>query len=313
MFRSQINRAKAMLKRRLCEGGIDPYDRAFDSFDLTPAALSAATAIRGADRQPAILLLGVMPRSGTVYSGELIRLHPDVHAYPYDLWETPFLELAGDLVRTQERFLRLYQQNRDKMGAQDFLPLFGSAFVAYLHEGIPTTKRLLVKNPDVSHLKYFRAIFPDEDLILLLRDGRDLVHSTLKTWPGRSFSDTCTEWRKATELMLDYWEVEKAQGRCLLVKYEDVVAHPDDFVRQVCERFGLAEDSFPFEAIESLPMRGSSSGSTSGKVTWDPVSSPARASTTRHWTAWSGRRKRIFKQIAGEALLRSGYADSLDW
>ncbi len=79
---------------------------------LTNRAIRIAALIRVVDRQPAIIIHGVTQRSGTVYEGELLRLHPDVFAYPNDMWETPFLELAGDIHKIQQRF---FQASKNKI------------------------------------------------------------------------------------------------------------------------------------------------------------------------------------------------------
>jgi len=271
LFRGPVNSLRRFLRERVCGRGSDPFATDLGGIDIRPQALDTARGLRGTDRDGAIVLLGVMPRSGTVYTGELIRLHPQVHAYPYDLWEIPFLELTGDLIAAQEKFFKLYRFNRDKMGQCDMLPLFGAAFLAYLHSGIPTGKTLLIKNPDMAYLRYFPAVFPYERLVLLLRDGRDLVHSTVKTWPEKSFAQTCRLWQRSTRLALEYAQRCGPGDRCLLAKYEDVVADPRGFVRTLCTTFGLNENSFPFEAIDTLPMRGSSSLKKDGKVSWDPV------------------------------------------
>lgn len=314
VFRRQMYRLRQFLRERVCGRGSDPFATDPDGIDIDHQALETAKRLRGGpDREGAIVLLGVMPRSGTVYTGELIRLHPQVHAYPYDLWEVPFLELTGDFLAAQDRFFRLYQFNRDKIGQCDMLPLFGAAFLAYLHNGIPPGKTLLIKNPDMAYLKYFSAVFPFERLVLLLRDGRDLVHSTVKTWPEKDFSQTCRLWQRSTKLALEYSRRCGAGDRCLLVKYEDVVADPHGFVRSLCATFGLNPDTFPFDAIDSLPMRGSSSAKKDGKVSWDPVKPKQMRPTTQHWVSWNRKRKNTFKRIAGDTLIEAGYADDMGW
>jgi protein-tyrosine sulfotransferase len=133
--------------------GFEAKSFAFDSTSSQPEviALEAARRVRGPARGAALILHGILPGSGTVYAGELLRLHPDLHAYPYEVWEFPFLQLTGDLRRIQEGFLRIYEQNIGKVGAQDFLPLFGASVLAYLYEGVPEGQRVLLKVPSVQY------------------------------------------------------------------------------------------------------------------------------------------------------------------
>ncbi len=197
----------------LPEMGEDPFDRRFDALEVSAEATAAAARMRGRAHPPSVWILGVMPRSGTVYTGELIRLHPQVEAYPNRMWELPFLELSGDLLRTQERFLQLYNENRSRMRQHDFLRLSGGAFLSYLLGFVPPGRTALFKVPDVRYLRHFETWFPAERILLLMRDGRDVVASTLRTWPQHSFRQVARQWARATSLVLDYVEYRKSRGR----------------------------------------------------------------------------------------------------
>ncbi len=195
------------------------------------------------------MIHGVMPRSGTVYVGELLRLHPDLYAYPNEMWEIPFLNLAGQIHDLQSQFLRGYKHNRERIGGNDFLPLFGSTMLAYLHGFMPPDHRLLIKEPTVSHLGAFPLMFPSEQLLLLMRDGRDVVHSTLRTWPDNDFEEICTRWARSTRAMLDYYDLYRTRTpACWLTCYEEVQQDPEGFMREACRRFELDPERYPFEA-----------------------------------------------------------------
>lgn len=139
-----IGKIKAAISRVL--GELRSEDAAFrleaDPCTISEQTLEVVRRIRG-DHPPAIIIHGVMPRSGTVYTGELLRLHPDLHAYPNEIWELPFLELTGDLLAAQKHFFRAYRQNTGKIGDHDFLPPFGGFLLAYLYSFVRTRKRML--------------------------------------------------------------------------------------------------------------------------------------------------------------------------
>lgn len=309
-WRAFRRRVGAVLQRPADPFRIDPSPPA-----ISDAARAAAEQLRGANRGPAIVLHGVMPRSGTVYVGELLRLHPDLYSYPNQIWEVPFLARSSDLVRFQERFFDDYDQNRARMGSDDFLTLFGSAFMGYLHSMSPPDRRLLIKEAGVKHIGRFPVAFPHEHLLLLLRDGRDLVHSTLRTWPGTSFSKVCRRWVDSTRAMLEYQRTygDRDPASCL-VRFEDVQRDPETFIREACERFGLDPDRYPFDAIDEVRVIGSSTASAAGRVDWsDHREAPAGFKPTQHWRDWPERRKRRFKALAGDLLIESGYAKDLNW
>ncbi|MGF1568063.1 MAG: sulfotransferase [Nodosilinea sp.] len=285
-----------------------------ETLDISATALKVARRIREAERAPAIMIHGVMQRSGTVFLGELLRLHPDLYAYPNEIWEIPFLKFTNHLLDFENDFLNAYPKNQGKVRAHDFLPLFGSAFIGYLYDYIPEGKRMLLKDPNVNYLAYFFALFPHENLLLLLRDGRDVVNSTIKTWPNSDFVEVCQRWNDSVTAILGFVDREGDRSeQFILAKYEEAVQEPAEFVRTVCLHFNLNPDKFPYEEIENIPLRGSSFKKQEGKVTWEPIAKDGLFQPSGKWNDWPIKLKRIFKAIAGQTLIDSGYVSDFDW
>ncbi len=279
---------------------------------VAPEALSAAGRIRG-DYPPSIMLFGVMPRAGTVHVGELLALHPDVGAHPNQLWELPFLENTDTLLDFQEGFFAGYHQNTERMGGSDFLALFGASFVHYLYSFVQPGQTVLVKETSMRSFERFPLVFPAERLLLLMRDGRDLVSSSIRTWPRLDFAELCTRWSESTHAMLDFVAAHPRPD-FWLVKFEEILDAPDAFVREACQRYELSVERYPFEQQGNIEVIGSSTMSEAGQVDWDKhVAAPKGFKPTGHWMKWSAGQKRAFKKIAGDALIRAGYADNLDW
>lgn len=282
------------------------------STGVAPAAVAAARQIRG-DAPPSIMLFGVMPRAGTVHVGELLSLHPDVGAHPNQLWELPFLENTDTLLEFQEGFFNGYHQNTERMGDSDFLAIFGASFVRYLYSFVASNQTVLVKETSMKSFERFPRVFPDESLLLLMRDGRDLVSSSVRTWPTMDFAELCQRWSDSTHVMLDFVEAH-SRPDYWLVKFEEILDAPDAFVREACRRYGLAAERYPFEEQDNIEVIGSSTMSVKGQVDWDKhVAAPKGFKPTGHWRKWSEAQKRTFKKIAGAALVRAGYAENLDW
>jgi len=276
--------------------------------------LEIAAAMRGKNRPPAIFLHGVMPRSGTVYFGEVLRLHQDIFAYPNKIWELPFMTHAGDLIKYQEKFFQTYQQNREQMEQNDLLCLFGAGIMNYLHSFVPEGKTLLIKVPWMQFLNYFFTFFPKENLLLLMRDGRDVVHSTIKTWPNRNFESVCNHWNASAKIFLDLQKrFHNEEYPVCFVKFEDLLENPEVTVRNALETFGLDGEKFSAEKIDDLPVRGSSAIQPTGKVSWSPVKKDEKYKPGGKWLSWSKKEKTIFKSLCGETLLKLGYAENLDW
>lgn len=291
------------------------YNRAGFETDRLPAALSehalqTARDLRGASAGPAVLIHGILPRSGTVYAGELLGLHPDLVRYPNQMWETPFLASAGRLGEAQRHFLDGYKQNRDRIAENDFLPLFGAAFLHFLSAYGPAGRRLLLKTPSVQYLYLFFTVFPHENLLILLRDGRDVVASTIKSWPHLRFNDVCRRWDRSARLILEFERRQRDRPGWLRLKYEDAVAAPTEFLTAALQSFDLDRDRYPFEQISSLPVIGSSTTAEAGYI---EIRKPRQFNPVGRWTAWSGWKRSMFKLIAGKSLLALEYCRDLTW
>lgn len=307
--RKHVNSTIRRLRRSLraaWDSGLSTWeDKRFTespSEPLSPLMVETTRQIRG-NHPPAIIIHGVMPRSGTVYCGNLLWEHPDVYAYPNEIWEMPLLHSTYAVQALQESFLRGYKQNRSRFAQNDFLALIGSAFIGYLHAQIPEGKRLLMKVPLASHLSHFSFMFPHEQCLMVMRDGRDLTASTLRSWPGRDFVQVATAWRDAAAYMLSLDHP--------LYRYEDIVSNPAAMLRSICETFELDSNRYPFESIPSQPVKGSSEFVQDKG--WDDVQKSNDFSSVGRWTNWSKREKECFKNIAGDILVEAGYVENQDW
>ncbi len=286
----------------------------FSEPELQEQVFQSALAIRGPNHGPAVIIHGIMPRSGTVYVGELLRLHPDLQAYPWDLFEVPLLQVSDAIDQAQLRFLRAYRHNVDKIADHDFLALFSAAFIAHLYSGASEGRRILLKMPGVHYLHRFFKAFPAENLLILIRDGRDVAESTMRTWPQLGFPSICRRWRRSAGMVLACdRQFSQREAGYWLARFEDAIGDPVAFVKKACLKFDLDESRYPFEKISDIPVRGSSSLSKQTSITWKPMRKPTTFKPTERWRDWSSRRKRTFKHIAGKTLIDLGYCTTLDW
>ena len=285
-----------------------------------PARLHAiATAIRGPDAPPAIFVHGVLPRSGTNFLADALALHPHVHANPARLWEFPLLYVAPGAEALEREFLSMFPRNAEVMGRFDLLAYLASGWLAALQKEAGQ-RRPLLKSPHVQHLALFRHIFPSDILLLCLRDGRDVIQSSLQTfgrWHLRSkgFSELAREWRYATEAILSFEPGgEQAYANAKVVRYEALVEHTEAVVHDALRHARLDPAVYDFDALGRLPVRGSSSLASRGDQRWAPHDKPKDFQPVGRWrTIWSSRAKRRFKAIAGAMLIQAGYAKDDRW
>ncbi len=274
--------------------------------------LNICRKIRGEDRFPAIIIHGVMRRSGTNYIGDLLNLHAGICGFPNQIWEFPFLGTTDILMEAQEKFFREYNRNRERIGQSDLLSLFGASFIAYLHAYVPEKQRMLLKVPSVKYIACFQNVFPFENALVLERDGRDVVASTIKTWPNRKFEEVCISWKAAQEEIIEFRKKVESKN-ILFAQFEKAVIDPSGFLKTVFNEFNIDDSNFPYEKVNNLPVKGSSVLRVNGKVTWKAIKKPKDFNPINRWINWTKKQKDTFKRICGETLIKAGYSDDLNW
>lgn len=285
------------------------------SVALSVRGLPQDAAVGGADPRHApriVFLQGVMPRSGTNYLQSLLELHPDVVVNPYGIRELPFLNTLEDARTYEGRFLRLYRRNRESFRDLETFCYMVSGFLRRIEAEFPAGKTVVIKSPHTRMMRYFPYLFPAERCLIVLRDGRRAVQSTIDTWPlrflGRTFADVCREWSFGTEAALEAQSRMSADA-CRLVRFEDAVAAPDGTARDLMRFLELEEGRYPFERIGDLPILGSSRASRSnGEVSWAPVEKPKGFDPSKRPIEWSRKRRTVFDAVAGDMQKKAGYA-----
>jgi len=275
--------------------------------------------IRGENYKPSIFIHGVLPRSGTNYLADLFKFHQRIHAHPRDLWEFPLLSVTDRVTQLQNDFTRVYRHNAEVLYPFEFSAYLDSAYMKCLQSKVGSNKTMVFKFPFVHHANIFRILFPEDYQILLLRDGRDVVSSSMKTFSKgiikRNFSDYCAEWSRATETILNY-DVDgpNQHSRTIVVRFEDFIKNPCERIRELLDRVGLDCSMYNFSGLANMPVRGSSELATRSEgVHWQPYKSQNEFNPIGRWSGWPERRKRKFKRIAGEMLINAGYETSDIW
>src|SRR5690606_1086765 len=229
------------------------------------------------------------------------------------------LYVAPGAEALQREFLAMFPANAEVLGRFDLLAYLASGWLAALQKEAGG-RRILLKSPHVQNLALFRHVFPHDILLLCLRDGRDVIQSSLQTfgrWRLRSkgFAELAREWRYATEAILSFEpDGEHAWANAKVIRYEALVDDPAAVVREALVHARLDPEVYDFDALNRLPVRGSSSLPTEGRQRWDPHAKPKGFQPVGRWRkAWSERQKRRFKAIAGSTLIRAGYAADDRW
>jgi protein-tyrosine sulfotransferase len=195
----------------------------------------------------------------------------------------------------------------------------GGGILCFLSEQIEEDRRLLCKTPRGYNIDNFFHLFPNAKLLILIRDGRDVVSSAVKGGRHRllAFEWYAYTWAKGARPILEF--MQGAGGdlreRCWkLIRFEDLVERPEAALRDLLPFLGIDVSTFDCNQIHKVPLIGSSFvRGGKDKVNWDPVEKPKGFQPVGRWKSWNYWRKMIFKMIAGRELIRFGYVESNHW
>jgi protein-tyrosine sulfotransferase len=273
------------------------------------ASFGSATA---GNRPPAIFIHGVLPRSGTNLVSDALSLHPQVAQNPGDLWEFPLLSVAASAAALERDYLARAPGGAELKERFEFLALLATAWMDRLQQQV-AGRTMMFKSPHMQNIGLFQAIFPRDYLILCIRDGRDIAESSARTFGkglGRkTLIQIADEWSHATEGALTFEkDGANANPRAIVVRFEELVRDPAGVVRRLLTHCGLATDSFDFEALLKLRVRGSSSFTGAPEKRWQPVEKDAAFDPVGRWQAWSPAKRALFQWRAGKTLERAGYS-----
>lgn len=260
-----------------------------------------------------IFVRGITTRSGTNYLGDLLALHPQVGRARHPVWEDFSLDQAAHLdeyfARSLERWPRAWDIPLPAIRAE-LLREFGDGLVRVLIANPDRPSALTVaKSPSVRGLRYFFDLFPDDYLIVLVRDGRSVVESKRRSF-GQSFDSAAREWATSADTILQFSrEHARTRGsRWILLRYEDVLTDVIATLQSIGAVTGLDPAGIDLTAAEALPVRGSSSfGRVEGRVDWRCAEKNEAFKPLERAAAWDGEQHKRFNWLAGDQMLELGY------
>jgi hypothetical protein len=247
-----------------------------------------------ADDRP-IIVVGC-PRSGTTMLQLMLHAHPRIAIPPENRFVLPAYERRaefGDLSDPERRraLARWIAGHRsvDDLGldlerlVEEIVaapPTLGSALGTVLRAyaarfGKP---RWGDKRPAyLRSLDIVLRLFPDAQVVNIVRDGRDCVASLKEMpWHGSSFAEIVGSWARAVDEG-DRWARRLDATSYHRVRYEDLVTDPDPHLRALCAFLGEEYDAAMAKpgavAKVAVPSYKTWHSRTHGEVTTDRVRS----------------------------------------
>uniref|UniRef100_A0A8C7W6W0 Protein-tyrosine sulfotransferase n=1 Tax=Oncorhynchus mykiss TaxID=8022 RepID=A0A8C7W6W0_ONCMY len=231
-----------------------------------------------------LVFIGGVPRSGTTLMRAMLDAHPEVR--------------CGEETRVIPRILAMKQMwsrsGREKMrldeaGVTD--EVLDAAMQAFLLEIIvkhgEPANFLCNKDPfALKSLSYLAKIFPHAKFVLMIRDGRASVHSmisrkvTIAGFDLGSYRDCLTKWNRAIETM--YTQCLEASDKCLPMHYEQLVLHPEKWMRTLLKFLDIPWNEAVLHHEELIGKAGGVSLSKVERST-DQVIKPVNVEALSKW------------------------------
>jgi hypothetical protein len=289
-------------------------------------------------------LHGARVRSGSNYLGKIMGCNPNIQLVPpgKTMYEFPLIDDLGAWKSAFAGFLNKYKGKPEDFDFRRFSPHLGNAWLRYLIETFSLQPgHIFIKWSNVRNIDKFFEVFPESKLILLVRDGRDNVASSVKATLAtrhhknliqkvrtrishllmRDFRAAAKDWSSAVRKIMRVDEdlrKSPSASRYLLLRYEDVYQRPREMGARIFEFMGVPYDEAILDAVENADVVGSSFYSERGK---EDATKPNWSATPRteafqplgRWKKWSSFEKSLFRRIAGKQLFEMGYETDPNW
>jgi len=257
-----------------------------------------------------IFIHGVTERSGTNFLSGLIQLHPDCFL-PAPVWENYLLKPIDRLAE----YADLVVENWDfgwgvtEEDKQELVRSLVRSVLGLLEQkGDYAAKHLLTKTPNVSNLNLFFRFFPNAKLIILVRDGRAVVESTINSF-NINFDQATAKWVGAAETIVEFEKKHALYtGKYKLVRYEDLHGNTEQALRDLFEFLELDAQQYPFDEALNLPVRGSSKfRGEDEELHWEPVAKTAEFKPLERFRHWGVAEHQQFNKTGSALLEYFGY------
>jgi Sulfotransferase family len=287
-----------------------------------PEAQSAKPQVAARSSAP-IFIVGAQ-RSGTTMFRLMLNAHPRI-AIPY---ETDFIHKYearasefGDLT-DDANVARLVDAIRHEQfvarggfvcgHAGDVLDLLEQRTMSgvvdalfTLHARSKGKQRWGDKTPGVVDVLRLYRLFPDACFIHMIRDGRDVALSRRRSWSNRSVLRSAHAWafivssiRRASPVLGDKY---------MELRYEDLVAQPQEMLERVCQFIGEKFDPAMLEYHLHNPEGEMPSSAKIMEFHKTSIQPPNRSKVFEWRTGMSASDRYLFERIAGELLWDLNY------
>jgi tetratricopeptide (TPR) repeat protein len=235
--------ANEILKR-----SAEPYDRKWQTAlarDLTRAYTRetlANAAIGASDSTVPVFVVG-MPRSGTSLVEQIIASHPLARG-------AGEIEFWSNVMRDHESVIRqgLLPEGARKELAVSYLRALQERVASTFNEGSSTALRIVDKAPvNSNYLGVIHSVFPKARIIYMRRDPIDTCLSCYFQNFPLTLNHTLdladlAHYYEEHQRLINHWRAVLPPGAILEVRYEALVAEPEQWIRSILKFIDLDWD-----------------------------------------------------------------------
>jgi protein-tyrosine sulfotransferase len=188
-----------------------------------------------------LIFIGGVPRSGTTLMRAMLDAHPAVRCGEETRILPNIISFKMDSKKAREK------QKLDNAGVtEDVIDAAVRAFMlnVIVKHG-DSAEHLCNKDPLLfTHLTYLKSLFPMSKYILMIRDGRAVVHSiitrkiTVSGFNLQSYRESLVKWNMLIEAMYAQC-FEVGSDVCLPVYYEQLVLSPEKVSKVIFNFLGI--------------------------------------------------------------------------
>jgi hypothetical protein len=224
------------------------------------------------NQQTIVNIIGLSPRCGTNFLKEILCLHPN--SCVSNAKGEDYLLYHIDDIYSYANNVDQHWKPHWNNSKQSLLNALSFGIYHFLTSGIDDQRysHIINKTPDPNNCHLHYDFFPNGKMIIILRDGRDILDSAMHTFPNKSIITHLNTWKRNAKIVRSQMKSKVFMQQTLIVRYEDLITMPEQTIRTILDYVGLAYEVYPFDQIDKVPIVGSSQiKDTSGIVKWSKV------------------------------------------
>lgn len=236
-------------------------------------------------RDMPLIFVGGMPRSGTTLMRVMLDAHPEVRCGEETRVIPRLLGLKRQWQHSEKESKRLVEAGLGDEVLSSAIAAFILEIIAKHGEPAPH-----LCNKDPFTLKYtdeLTRMFPNAKFLLMIRDGRAVVHSiisrmvTISGFDLKSFRTCLEKWNSVMETMYHLC-MKVGSDKCLAVYYEQLVLHPEEVMKNILNFLDIPWDDVVLRHEELINQPGGISLSRNERST-DQVVKPVNLEALSKW------------------------------